>query len=98
MLCGGIYCARCVVLLPRHVFKGADSGADPYGVLKEGEIYFKSTKVLKEVGDLNPRLLLGDVLVRILCRIGYSDPPMHILFRFIVTQIAFPQTFRRYAP
>ena len=71
----------CQVCCPvaQTYFEGADSGADPYGVLKEGEIYFKSTKVLKEVGDLNPRLLLGDVLVRILCRTRYSDPPMHIL-------------------
>ncbi|KAM5539861.1 hypothetical protein V8D89_006364, partial [Ganoderma adspersum] len=36
---------------------------DPYGVLNEGEIHFKSTKVLKEAGDLNPHLLLGDVLI-----------------------------------
>ncbi|PIL31184.1 RNA-dependent RNA polymerase [Ganoderma sinense ZZ0214-1] len=36
---------------------------DPYGVLNEGEIHFKSTKLLKEVGDLNPNLLLGDVLI-----------------------------------
>ena len=79
MLCGGVYCAGYVVLLPTRIFKGTDSGADPIGVLKEGEIFFKSTKVLKEVGDLNPRLLLGDVLVRILCRTRYSDPPMHIL-------------------
>ena len=37
---------------------------DPYSVLKEGEIHFKSTKNLKDpLTDSNPRILLGDVLV-----------------------------------
>ncbi|KAI9067175.1 hypothetical protein FKP32DRAFT_1609566 [Trametes sanguinea] len=37
---------------------------DPYGVLGEGEIHFKSTKDLKSpLEDLNPNILLGEVLV-----------------------------------
>ncbi|KAM5539858.1 hypothetical protein V8D89_006361 [Ganoderma adspersum] len=36
---------------------------DPYGVLREGEIHFKSTKPFDYVDDLNPHLLLGDVLI-----------------------------------
>ncbi|KAI0370069.1 hypothetical protein BV20DRAFT_1075995 [Pilatotrama ljubarskyi] len=37
---------------------------DPYGVLKEGEIHFKSTKDLKPpLEDLHPNILLGDVLI-----------------------------------
>ncbi|CDO77267.1 hypothetical protein BN946_scf184753.g17 [Trametes cinnabarina] len=37
---------------------------DPYGVLKEGEIHFKSTKDLKSpLEDLNPNILLGEVLI-----------------------------------
>lgn len=38
---------------------------DPYGVLKPGEIHFRSSKDLKPaLEDLNPNILLGDVLVR----------------------------------
>ena len=38
---------------------------DPYGVLNEGEIHFKSSKNLKDpLEDSNPNILLGDVLVR----------------------------------
>ncbi|PIL31169.1 RNA-dependent RNA polymerase [Ganoderma sinense ZZ0214-1] len=40
---------------------------DPYGVLREGEIHFKSTELLNGVEDLNQYLLLGDVLI-------YRDP------------------------
>lgn len=47
--------------------------------MNEGEIYFKSTKVLKEVGDLNPHLLLGDVLVIMLYYAGDSHPLIHSL-------------------
>ncbi|OSD01194.1 hypothetical protein PYCCODRAFT_1392370 [Trametes coccinea BRFM310] len=37
---------------------------DPYGVLGEGEIHFKSTKDLKSpLEDLNPNILLGEVLI-----------------------------------
>ncbi|KAI0352282.1 hypothetical protein OH77DRAFT_1428830 [Trametes cingulata] len=37
---------------------------DPYGVLEEGEIHFKSTKDLKPpLEDLQPNILLGDVLI-----------------------------------
>ncbi|KAH9885398.1 RNA dependent RNA polymerase-domain-containing protein [Cubamyces lactineus] len=37
---------------------------DPYGVLEEGQIHFKSTKELKPpLNDLNPNILLGEVLV-----------------------------------
>ncbi len=73
-----------------------DSAADPYGVLNEGEIHFKSTKPLKEVGDLNPHLLLGDVLVILLYHVRYSDP-LNQSFRYIATRIAFLRTFRKYA-
>ncbi|KAI0327690.1 hypothetical protein GY45DRAFT_1256557 [Cubamyces sp. BRFM 1775] len=37
---------------------------DPYGVLEEGQIHFKSTRELKPpLEDLNPNILLGEVLV-----------------------------------
>ena len=74
-----------------------DSAADPCGVLNEGEIHFKSTKPLKDAGDLSSHLLLGDVLVIILYHVGYSDP-LNQSFRYIVTRIAFLRTFRKYVP
>ena len=38
--------------------------SDPFHILKEGEIHFKSTKNLKDpLEDPTPHILLGDVLV-----------------------------------
>lgn len=41
---------------------------DPYGVLEEGQIHFKSTQNLKDpLEESNPTIVTGDVLVRIGC-------------------------------
>ncbi|KAI1785813.1 hypothetical protein LXA43DRAFT_1065551 [Ganoderma leucocontextum] len=55
-----------VVLFAMSILEDADNGADPYGVFNA-----------KDVGDLNPHLLLGDVLVIVLYHVGYSDPLNH---------------------
>ncbi len=59
------------------ILEHTDSGTDPYGILNEKEIHSKSTKALKDVGDLNPHRLLGDVLVIVLYHVDYSDPLKH---------------------
>ena len=51
------------LFVPQDNVGKIDCDVDPYGVLREGEIHFKSTKPFHGVDNENPHTLLGDVLV-----------------------------------
>ena len=75
-----------------------DRDVDPYGVLCEGEIHFKSSKPFNCMDNLNSCLLLGDVLVIFAaCHVIYLDIDVRcIITRYIAIRVSFLLTCRRY--
>ncbi len=67
-------------------------------MLREGEIHFKSMKPFKSVNDLNPHLLLGDVLVILFLAIhDVFCPDIDIYIpRSITIRVPFLRTCKRY--